>query len=319
VGDIKSELSEELINEFRRYSKEGSCAGYIPALREADSSSLGLCTIDAKGIVNKAGEWDRYFTIQSISKIISLIAVCSMRGISYVLDKVDLEPTGDPFNSIIRLETNIPGKPFNPLINAGAITVASMVPGISVDEKFGNILMLLEEILGRKPEMNQEIYSSEWENAMRNRAIAFYLKEKGFLDCRVEDALEVYTRQCSIEVTTMDLAKIGLLLAYDGYDVLRERQIFSSEIARLTKAVMITCGLYNASGKFAAFVGVPAKSGVAGGILAVVPPRVINRGKDVLEGVGIGIYGPAVDENGNSVAGVKLLQHLAKEYMFSAF
>lgn len=307
------------LQESKSYANLGKCANYIPALQKANPSHLGICIIGSNGLMIKAGDFDTTFTLQSVSKVIGFIAACLDYGISYVLEMVDVEPTGDAFNSIIRLEIHKPGRPSNPMINAGAITVASLLGGRNPVGKVESILQLIERIIGRRPTINEDVFHSEWQTAHRNRALAYYLKEEGFLDCSVEEAIEVYLKQCSIEVTTEDVAMIGLVLANDGYHPIRKERIFSKEVARLSKALMVTCGMYNASGKFAASVGIPAKSGVSGGILAAIPPRRRSSNSPFADGCGIGIYGPAIDEFGNSVAGVMLLQQISKEWDLNIF
>ncbi|WP_047152959.1 glutaminase [Aneurinibacillus tyrosinisolvens] len=306
------------VEQHRKYTGTGACAEYIPALRHADPGALGICIIGHDGEIIKGGEADVTFTMQSVSKVISFMAVCLAHGIPYVLEHVDVEPTGDPYNSIIRLELKKPGKPFNPMINAGAITVASLLPGTSKEEKFSGLLDMMEMLLGRRPSVNHSVFISERETAHYNFALAHYLKAEGLLECAVDDAIDIYLRQCAIEVTTEDLAKIGLVLACDGYDPLQRKQLIPIKLARLTKAVMLTCGMYNASGKFAAFVGAPSKSGVSGAIMTAVPPRQ-HKTTPFHNGCGIGIYGPAIDEAGNSAAGVKLLEHIAAEWELSVF
>jgi glutaminase len=308
----------EWVMNYRSLGLKGRCADYIPALGESNQSDLGVYMISSDGVEMKAGDWEVPFTLQSISKVISFIAACLDRGIPYVLNRVDVEPTGDAFNSIVRLEIHKPGKPFNPMINAGALTVASLLNGETPEQKLESIYALIEKMIGKRPTINEKVYQSEWKTANRNRALAYYLKESGFLELEVEDALEVYLRQCSIEVDTKDIAQIGLILSQNGYDPIHKRQVFPKQIAQLTKGLMLTCGMYNASGKFAAFVGVPAKSGVSGGIMASVPARYPQE-SPFQTGCGIGIYGPAIDEYGNSLAGVELLKHIAEEYNFSIF
>jgi glutaminase len=291
LGDWFNQL-HEWVSEYKLYTPNGQCASYIPALARANTSDLGICIMGPDGILKRAGEWDVLFTLQSIS-----------------------------FNSIVRLEVHKPGKPFNPMINAGAITVAGMLPGQFPSEKLDSILNFLEEMIGRRPQVNKEVFESEWSTAYRNRALAFYLKEMGYLESEVDEALEVYLKQCAIEINTEDLARIGLILAQDGFNAFQQEQILPKELARIAKALMLTCGMYNASGKFAAFVGVPAKSGVSGGILASIAPRGRNSslGLPFSQGCGIGIYGPSIDEVGNSTAGVMLLQRLAQEWDMSIF
>lgn len=309
------------IDNYKTFTQNGQCASYIPALAKANPAHLGVVILGPDGTTVRAGDSEIPFTMQSISKVISFLCACQYHGISRMLEWVDVEPTGDAFNSIVRLEMNKPGKPFNPMINAGAINVAGMLPGKTPSEKVDSLVSFLSEIIDRKPEINMEVFQSEWETAYRNRALAFYLKEMGYLNGEVDDILEVYLKQCSIEIHTKDLAQMGLVLALDGYHPFRKKQILSKELTRIAKALMLTCGMYNASGKFAAFVGVPAKSGVSGGILASIPPRGRNLTENLPfnQGCGIGIYGPSIDDVGNSTAGVMLLQHIVKEWDFSIF
>ncbi|MGG1662547.1 glutaminase [Brevibacillus sp. NRS-1366] len=307
------------VEQYRGEAQKGQCAAYIPALAKADPAQLGICVIGPDGTKAAAGNWEVAFTLQSISKVISFIAACMHHGIPYVLERVDVEPTGDAFDSMIRLEMHKPGRPFNPMINAGAITVSSLLQGHSTQAKFESLIAIIQSMTGRQHQINEEVYESEWKTAHRNRALAHYLTATGFLGCGAEEALEVYIRQCSIEVTTEDIAMIGFILAHDGYHPIRREQLFSKEIARLTKALMVTCGMYNASGNFAAFVGVPAKSGVSGGIMAAVPPRGRPGQTPFGEGCGIGVYGPAIDQYGNSVAGTVLLGHIAGAWDLSIY
>ncbi|MEX3745761.1 MULTISPECIES: glutaminase [Lysinibacillus] len=312
------DLVAEWLKQFRPYAKEGQCASYIPALSEKDPNQLAISIIGPDRDEIKAGETAELFTLQSVSKVVTFILACMERGLPYVLERVDVEPTGDTFNSIIRLESHQPGKPFNPMINAGAITVSSMLDGNSPQEKVSKILHFLEQIVGKKIRVNEEVFQSEWQTANRNRSLAYYLMDSGFLDCPVEEALEVYLKQCAIEVNVSDLAMIGLVIANDGYHPLLKTQLFPKQVAKLAKALMVTCGMYNASGKFAAFIGLPAKSGVSGAILVAVPSHA-GLDSPFPAGCGIGIYGPAIDTIGNSVAGVNLLKHIATEWNMTIF
>ncbi|MDQ0197818.1 glutaminase [Neobacillus ginsengisoli] len=309
----KQQQLDEMVLEFKNYTANGATASYIPALKKADPNDLGICMISSEGTFIKSGDAEKSFTLQSISKVISFILACKTRGIPSVLEYVDVEPTGDAFNSIFRLELSHPGRPFNPMINAGAITVASLLPGDSPTKKIDSLLSFLEKMIGRKPMINEDVFLSEWKTANRNRSLAYWLKETGYLLCDVEEAMEVYLKLCSIEMTVSELAQIGLILARDGIHPYSSELLFSPEIASLTKTLMLTCGMYDYSGRFAAFVGIPAKSGVSGGILAAIPPsaRVLNNRSTSW---GIGLYGPAIDKHGNSTAGVKLLTYLSKEW-----
>ncbi|AIG24971.1 glutaminase [Brevibacillus sp. 7WMA2] len=307
------------IDQFKDAASQGKCADYIPALGKMNPHQLGVTVIGTDGTMITAGDCEAPFTLQSISKVLSLVAVCMEYGIPHVLQRVDAEPTGDAFNSIIRLEMSKPGRPYNPMINAGAITVSSMLAGDSVTQKMDSLNKLFIQLIGTAPVLNEEVFQSEWNTAHRNRALAYYLKDIGFLDGDVESALEVYLKQCALEVTTKDTALIGLILALDGYHPIRQEQVLPKDVARFTKSLMLTCGMYNASGKFAAFVGVPTKSGVSGGILSAVPPRYRSRDLPFADGCGIGIFSPSIDEVGNSVAGSLLLKEMAQQWDLSIF
>ncbi|MED4584434.1 glutaminase [Brevibacillus choshinensis] len=311
------EKLDQWVAECRSEAAKGRCASYIPALKRVNPAQLGICIIEPTGKMTASGDWEAPFTLQSISKVISLIAACCHHGIPYVLERVDVEPTGDAFNSIIRLEMHKPGKPFNPMINAGAITVASLLPGKS-EQKLAYANRIFQKLTGTLPLVNEEVFRSEWTTSHRNRALSHYLKDTGFLECEVEEALEVYLKLCSIEVDSQQIALIGLILALDGFHPLLQEQILPKQVVRLAKALMLTCGMYDASGKFAAHVGLPAKSGVSGGIMTMVPPKQ-NAASHFPDGCGIGLFGPAIDECGNSVAGVSLLKHIAQEWDLSIF
>lgn len=310
---------DDWVSFYRKHLDDGEVASYIPILAEANPDHLGITIIGKNNMQIRSGDADIPFTFQSISKVISFIAACMQRGVGYMLDRVDVEPTGEAFNSIMHLEMERVNKPFNPYINAGAITVTSMLEGATSDEKLIPVFDLMEQMLGYRPSINVEVYESERDSSMRNRAIGYYLLETGFLESDLNITLETYFKQCSIEVTIDDLARMGLILANDGQDPHSEEEIIPRQVARIAKALMLTCGMYDDSGKFATYVGIPAKSGVSGGIMAVAPPRVRDEGLPFTDGCGIGVYGPALDSKGNSVAGIRLLRHIAKQWDLSVF
>ncbi|WP_106494605.1 glutaminase [Lentibacillus sp. Marseille-P4043] len=310
---------DDWVSFYRKHTTEGEVASYIPILAEANRDNLGISIIGRNGMTIRSGDVNVPFTVQSISKVLSFIAACMERGVGYMLDRVDVEPTGEAFNSIMHLEMKQLKKPFNPLINAGAITVTSILQGKTSDEKLKPILDLMEMMLGYRPAINVDVYESERDSSMRNRAIGYYLLETGFLESDLNITLETYFKQCSIEATVDDLARIGMILANDGEDPKSEEEIIPRQVARIAKALMLTCGMYDASGKFATYVGIPAKSGVSGGIMAVAPPRVREEELPFIDGCGIGVYGPALDDKGNSVAGIRLLRHIAKQWDLSIF
>lgn len=307
---------QQFVEESQPYAKLGKAVDYIPALANQPATQFAVCILDEKGQTFHAGDTKESFTLQSMSKIISFIYVCQQLGVEEVLRFVDVEPTGDAFNSMIRLEITAIGKPFNPLINAGAITVCSLLPGETKTARLEGLCTFIERMTGEVMEVDEEVYYSELMTANRNRAIAYYLKSNDFLEGDVEQALDLYIRQCAIKVNVESLAKIALVIANDGVLPQTGEQIFSKKIAKIAKALMITCGMYNASGKFATFIGIPAKSGVSGGILSTAS----HENMEGLHGkLGIATFGPAIDEIGNSVAGIEFLKRISNAFELSIF
>ncbi|UOQ86777.1 glutaminase [Gracilibacillus salinarum] len=311
---------DDWVKFYWKHTKEGELPSYIPILQQANKNHLGISIMGTNGVTIESGDVDIPFTIQSISKVFTFIVACMQRGVSYVLDRVDVEPTGEAFNSIMHLEMKQIKKPFNPFVNAGAITVTSLLTGKTSAEKLEPLLQLLENILGYRPALNIDVFQSEMQTSIRNRAIGYYLVETGYLESdQLELTLETYFKQCSIEISLKDLAHLGMILANDGKDPKTGTELIPKQVARLAKSLMLTCGMYDASGKFAAYVGIPAKSGVSGGIVAIAPPRAREENLPFLEGCGIGVYGPALDKQGNSIAGIKLIRHIAKQWDLSIF
>ncbi|SMO61287.1 glutaminase A [Melghirimyces algeriensis] len=298
---------EQLVEKHKTAAHEGKLADYIPQLTEQNPLALGITVRTCDGDVYTAGDCPIQFTLQSISKVITLILALMDQGEDEVFKRVGMEPTGSPFNSIYDLEVKSPGKPFNPMINSGALVVSSLIQGSTVDERLERILGLVRD-MAENPEIeiDQAVYHSEGVTGYRNRSMGYFLKEFGIIE-DVESTLELYFKQCAISVTCDDLSRMGLCLARNGKNQAGE-QVIPQPLARLVKTFMVTCGMYNASGEFAILVGIPAKSGVSGGIMASVPER-----------MGIGVFGPALDEKGNSYAGVRMLRDLSREWNLSIF
>lgn len=293
-----------LLDTNRHWIERGMVADYIPELKKARKDALGICIMDLYGNFYSAGDVEEPFTIQSISKVINLIALLEDCPIEKVLSKISFEPTADGFNDITSLETKNENKPLNPMINSGAIIVISMLNGKGGEEKYQRALQLFKKISGNdKLTYNKKVYESEKQTASRNRALAYYMMSTGVLEGDVEDILDAYFKLCSLEVNCKDLARIGAVLANDGISPITGEIITTKQIARTVKAVMGTCGMYDASGDVAVNVGVPSKSGVGGGIMSSVPRR-----------MGVGIFGPALDSKGNSIAGLKLLSELSQTF-----
>ena len=305
-------LTEELLKDAVRYGKAftklGRTAQYIPQLRDVNKYYLGICAMDLEGNTYEAGDARVPFTIQSISKLVSLILAIRDCGADHLFhEKVGVEPTGDPFNSIVKLETKT--RPFTPCLNAGAITVASCIRGGNADEKFARFLEFTRNLCNNDEiALNEPVYLSERETGDRNRALAYYLKASGILEGDVEECLDFYFRMCSVNVTAHDIAYMSLVLANHGVDPLDQEELIEPQYAKAIRALMLTCGMYDGSGEFAMTVGFPAKSGVGGGIAVPLVGR-----------MGIGVFGPALDEKGNSAGGIKILEYLSEKMGISLF
>jgi glutaminase len=279
--------------------KEGKNADYIPALAKVDPALFGvaLVTVDGKEAVR--GDVDVPFSIQSISKVFTLARVIQDLGDRAVLEKVGVDATGQVFNSIVAIEQNR-GKEMNPFVNPGAIAATSLVGGKDSADKWSRILGIHEAFAGRKLEVNQEVYRSESETNGRNRAIAVLLHAYGRLYDDPFLATDLYTRQCSIAVTARDLAVMAATLANGGRNPVTRQQVVAAEHVPRILAVMATAGLYDDSGIWLYEVGLPAKSGVGGGLIAVAPGR-----------FGIGTFSPPLDAAGNSVRGQRAIRDVA--------
>jgi glutaminase len=303
------DLLKDILYKNTKYTNYGQVASYIPELKNANRSDLGICIIDKNNNIYKVGRCDKKFTIQSISKVVTLAMALIDNEYGYVFSKVGMEPSGDPFNSIMKLETNDTKKPCNPMINAGAIVTTSLIKGRNQEEKEERMLKFFRKLAKNENlGINYDVYQSEKLTGDRNRAMAYLLKNDGFIQGNVEEVLDLYFKQCSIEVDSVDLARIGINLATQGIDIETGERLIDEKITRIIKTFMITCGMYDASGEFAIKVGVPAKSGVGGGIMASVPDK-----------RGIGIFGPALDKKGNSIAGLKILEDLSQELKLNIF
>ena len=298
----------ELVSEAKKWTMRGKVADYIPALAKANPEELSVAVYHHDGTCVSAGDVQQKLTLQSVSKVLTLALALMDYGEETVFSKVGYEPTGDPFNSIVKLEFS-PSKPLNPMINAGALAVTHMIKGKSEEERFERILSFIQQLAGN-PEIgfSEEVAESEYKTSDLNRALCYFMKQHGVIEEDVDELLRVYTKQCAIEVDCLDLARISCVLAMDGLEPVTNVRLIPASVARLCKTFMVTCGMYNASGEFAVRVGIPAKSGVSGGIMGAVPNR-----------FGIGVLGPALDEKGNSIGGIKLLEMMSAKYNMSMF
>jgi glutaminase len=267
----------------------GANADYIPYLASVPSNLCGLAVVTTDGQLVKAGDADYAFAIESISKVFTLALVMELIGAREVRQKVGADPTGLPFNSVMALELH-GGKPMSPLVNAGAIATASLVPGRTADECWAKILDAQSRFAGRAIQLSEEVNHSEQTTNFHNRAIAWLLYSAGTCYSDPMRAVDVYTRQCSTLVTAVDLATMGATLANGGINPRTGERVIRRENVAHILAEMTMEGLYDTSGDWAYTVGLPGKSGVGGGILAVAPGKLAIAG-----------FSPPLDAAGNSV------------------
>lgn len=292
----------EAVELGRSILGQGAVATYIPELAKADPSALAAayCGMDGKTI--SAGDKGTKITVQSISKVASLGLALNICGEETVFSKVGVEPSADPFNSIMRLEMRAPHRPQNPLINSGAILVLSLLPFSDSTERLEAVLDTMRRMSGNEGlRVNEAVAASEKDTSDRNRSLGYFLRSVEAMDGNVENILDSYFRQCAIECSVEDLAAMGATLACGGVNPLTGEQVFPERTALILRALMMTCGLYDGSGDFAVRVGFPAKSGVGGGIMGSVPAR-----------AGVAVVGPALDKRGNSIGGIRTLEMLSE-------
>lgn len=281
--------------------REGAVADYIPELAKADPDRFGLALVSMDGNLYAAGDANAAFTIQSISKPFVFALALDDLGEQYVLSKVGVEPSGEAFNAI-RLEPGT-GRPPNPMVNAGALLTTSLVRADDTETRFARILSFLSGLAGRRLEVDEAVYTSERSTANRNRALAYLMRSLGSLEADVEHTIDVYCRQCAVSVTAVDLAVMAATLGNGGLNPVTGEHVLEEGVAVRALSVMATCGMYDFSGEWLMRVGLPAKSGVAGGLIATSPAE-----------FGIGVFSPRLEQHGNSVRGVATIRELAKRF-----
>ncbi|OHV40162.1 glutaminase A [Parafrankia soli] len=299
TGPMERMLAD--IHEAFRTDRSGKVASFIPELATADPDLFGLAVTTMDGLRYRAGDSDVPFTIQSVSKPFVYALALRDRGTDGVLARVGVEPTGDAFNAItLEPET---GRPLNPMVNAGALLTSSLVGGGDAAERFDRVLTGLSAFAGRQLTVNERVFASERDTGDRNRAIGYLMRGAGALRGPVDEICEVYFRQCAVEVTAADLAVMAGTLARGGVNPLTGERVLNEEHVNHVLTVMATCGMYDRAGTWLFRVGLPAKSGVAGGVCAVLPGQ-----------LGIGVFSPPLDEVGNSVRGVRACERLASRF-----
>lgn len=287
-------------------NQSGQVAAYIPELARMPPDLFGLAMAGTDGSLSAAGQADHPFTIQSISKAFTFALLIERAGRAATFAAVGTQPSGEAFNAIeLDPRTN---RPFNPMMNAGALAVSGCLLDLLGEEAFGQILGMLSAAAGRALPVDEAVFQSERETGHRNRAIAHLLRAAGVFRAEPDEVAGLYFRQCAVLVTAADLARMGATLAHLGTNPATGEEVFGPDAVRDTLSVMFTCGMYNGAGDWACRVGLPAKSGVGGGVLAVV-----NRQ------LGIGVFSPRLDAAGNPVRGLLCCIDLAEELGLHAF
>jgi glutaminase len=279
----------------------GKPADYIPELGEADPNLFGIAIATVDGQTYTVGDAEAPFTTQSVSKPFMYGYALQRYGRAAVLNHVGVEPTGEAFNSIVLDE--VMNRPFNPMVNAGAIAVAELMDGETQDDRIANMLALFSSLAGRKLDIDEAVFGSELATGHRNRAIAYMMLNTAMIERNPNEVLDLYFRQCSVNVTCRDLAIMAATLANDGKNPFTGEAVFDTQYVRDMLSVMNSCGMYDYAGEWAYEVGMPAKSGVSGAIIAVIPGQ-----------IGICVFSPPIDSQGNSVRGIRVCQEISNEF-----
>lgn len=302
-------LLKQIITDCSHYTSQGHVATYIPQLAGVDPDKVGIYIISDKEKDFYAGDCFDKFTMQSVVKPLILLLALMDSGSEKVRELIGVEATGKPFDAFNYSDQALTVAHINPMINTGAIALCTLIKGDSYDIKFARLLELARRLAGNNYlEVDESVYLSEKETGNKNRALSYMLKAYGLIHDSVEDILDCYFKACSILVNCRDLAQIANIFAHHGMDPFTGVQFFPKEFARYVNATLATCGMYDGSGEFALNVGFPAKSGVGGGIMGVIPNR-----------MGIGVFAPALDKYGNSVAGVQMLIKLSQAMDLSIY
>ncbi len=298
--DVQSVVSAAF-GKYRTVT-EGKNADYIPALAKVDPNLFGIAVVGREGKVYTAGDVNYEVSIQSISKVFTMARVIQDQGPQAVEKTIGVDATGMRFNSIVSVELayKLGGGPeLNPLVNPGAITATSMVEGATADVVWSKILGTYNDFAGRPLSVLQDVYKSESDTNQRNQAIGMLMHAYGYIKQNPAQATDLYTRQCSVGVNARDLATMAATLAFGGRNPVTGKQAISTENVPYVLAVMATAGLYDDSGKWLYHTGLPAKSGVGGGIIAVAPGK-----------FGIAVVSPPLDEAGNSIRAQRAIEHI---------
>ena len=298
-----TELLNRILADCAHFTAQGHVATYIPELANANPNQIGIYVSGEDGKDHYAGNCFAPFTMQSVVKPLILLQALLDSGIDAVRTLVGVEATGKPFDAFNYSDQALTGAHINPMINTGAIALCTLIRSDTYQDRFAKLLDLARHLTDNPLiGVDEAVYQSEKKTGNKNRALAYMLTAYGMISDPVEDILDCYFRACSISVNCADLARIAHVFANHGMHPVTKEQLFPAEYAKYVNATLATCGMYDGSGEFALTVGFPAKSGVGGGIMGVIPRR-----------MGIGVFAPSLDKHGNSVAGVQVLARLSKE------
>ncbi|NLN14471.1 MAG: glutaminase A [Tissierellia bacterium] len=302
---LLNETVERVIESTEEFKTEGNVATYIPELANVDENNFGLAIVTVDGKTILKGDTELRFSMQSISKVISLIMALEDNGTDYVFERIGCECSPYAFNHVNTITT----KAANPFVNAGAISTTAMIKGRDKEEKFQRFMDRIKKLSGDQGvTFLEKVYNSEMETTDTNRALFYILRSKGIFDLEMDDVLNRYVAGCSVGVNVVNLAKIAAVLANGGKCLETGDQLVEEDYVKITLAQMFTSGMYEESGKYQMTIGFPLKSGVSGGIMGVVPGK-----------FGICTYSPRLDATGNSLRGIKVLEGLSKELGLSLF
>jgi glutaminase len=301
LRDILRQLHADIQSD-----SDGKVADYIPELAKADPNWFGISIVTTDGQVFEIGDSSQLFTIQSISKPFVFGMALEDHGLEHVLSKVGVEPTGEAFNAIILDESS--NRPFNPMVNAGAIATADLVKGVDFPDRVNRLQAMFSRYCGRDVYIDNSVFMSERKTGHRNRAIGHLMLNFGMVDDKIDDSLELYFQQCSALVNSKDLAIMGATLANGGVNPMTSVRAIEQRYVKYILSIMLSCGMYDYAGEWAFRVGIPSKSGVSGGIVGIVPGQ-----------FAISVYSPPLDSKGNSVRGIRVFRELSERFGLHAF
>ncbi|MBD9527640.1 glutaminase A [Paracoccus sp. PAR01] len=295
-------VAQLMTEAHRRFSSvdQGAVSQVYPALAQMPAHLFGICAVGVDGQTYAVGDALHEFTIMSVSKPFVFALVCDLLGPTGARERLGVNATGYPFNSLAGIE-RLPGGRSNPMVNAGAIATTSLIPGATIDERWAALRDGLSRFAGRELALNEDVLTSALASNFRNRSLAWMLQGFGSIYSDPAEALELYTRQCALQVSARDLAVMGATLANGGFNPITREQVVKPQTCHHTLAVMLTAGLYETSGDWLYEIGLPGKSGVSGGIVTVAPGK-----------AGLGLFSPPLDEAGNSVRGQLVAQFLSQ-------